>query len=324
MKVFVTRKIPSRGIEMLSTKGYTVAMNPDDRVLAKDELIAFLKAERYDAVLCLLTDKIDAEVLDAAGPQCKIFANFAVGFDNIDVPAAKARNITITNTPDVLTKTVAEHTFALMLAVSHRIAESDRFSRAGKYRGWAPELLLGSDVSGKILGIIGLGRIGSRVVHHAAKGFDMRVLYYDVKRNEAFEAESGAVYRSNIDDILKEADFVSIHVPLLPSTHHLINADRLKLMKRSAYLVNTSRGPIVDEAALRDALKDGTIRGAAIDVWEHEPELTPGLADLENIILTPHTASATEETRQKMSELAVKNIIAVLTGQAPPNPVSAA
>lgn len=320
MKIFITRKIPSRGIEMLSAKGYTVAMNPEDRSLSKDELIAILKADRYDAVLSMLTDKIDAEVLDAAKKSgVRIFANYAVGFDNIDMKAAGERNIMVTNTPDVLTQSVAEHTFALLAAIAHRIAESDRFSRAGKYKGWAPELLLGADVSGKTLGVIGLGRIGSRVAHHAVKGFGMGVIYFDVKRNEDFEKEFQAGYRSDVDDIFREADFISLHVPLLPSTYHLVNAERLKLMKPSAYLINTSRGPIVDEAALRDALKAGTIRGAAIDVWEHEPELTPGLAELENIILTPHTASATEETRQKMGEVAAKNIIEALEGRTPPN-----
>lgn len=342
MKVFITRKIPSRGLELLIAKGYTVAVNPEDRVLSKDELIAFLKDDRYDAVLCLLTDKIDAEVLEAARARpvrdktpeasaqpsagisngasgVKIFANMAVGFDNIDVKAAQERGIVVTNTPEVLTETVAEHTFALMLAIAHRIPESDRFSRAGKFKGWAPELLLGTDVSHKILGIVGLGRIGSRVAHHAAKGFDMRVIYFDIKRNEAFEKEFGSEYRANIDDIFREADFISIHVPLTPNTLHLVNAERLKLMKPTAYLINTSRGPIVDETALRDALKAGIIKGAAIDVWEHEPELTPGLAELENIIITPHTASATEETRQKMGEVAAKNIIETLEGRVPPN-----
>ena len=182
-----------------------------------------------------------------------------------------------------------------------------------------PELLLGDDVSGKTLGIIGLGRIGARVAHHAVKGFDMKVLYHDVKRNDAFEAESGAVFKENLEELLKEADFISIHVPLLPQTKHLINAEKLKLMKPTAYLVNTSRGPIVDEVALRDALRDKVIKGAAIDVWEHEPELTPGLAELDNIIITPHTASATEETRQKMGEVAAKNIITALRGETPPN-----
>lgn len=320
MKIFITRKIPSRGIETLSAKGHTVAINPEDRVLSKAELAAFLKADRYDAVLCMLTDKIDADVLDAAQASgVKIFANYAVGFDNIDVKAAKDRGITITNTPEVLTQTVAEHTFALLLAITHRIPESDRFSRAGKYQGWAPELLLGTDVSAKTLGVVGLGRIGQRVAHHAVRGFGMNVLYHDPKRTEQFEKEFGAQYQEKLEDLLGEADFISLHVPLLPSTHHLINAGRLKLMKPSAYLINTSRGPIVDEAALRDALKTGTIRGAAIDVWEHEPELTPGLAELENIIITPHIASATRETRQKMGEVAATNIIVALEGGVPPN-----
>jgi len=319
MKIFITRSIPNRGVELLKQKGWEVVVSPHDRVLAKRELIDALAPGQYDAVLCLLTDKIDGEIMDAAGKQCKIFANYAVGFDNIDLEAARERGIMVTNTPDVLTQTVAEHTFALILAIAHRIAEADKFSRAGRYHGWEPELLLGTDVSQKILGIVGLGRIGSRVAHHAAKGFDMRVLYYDVKRNEDFERETGAQFRANADDIFREADFISIHVPLLDATRHLVNAERLRIMKPTAYLVNTSRGPIVDEAALRDALKAEVIRGAAIDVWEHEPELTPGLADLENIIITPHTASATEGTRQKMAELAAKNIIEKLEGRTPPN-----
>ena len=353
MKVFITRQIPDRGINLLKGKGYEVTLSPHDRVLTKDELIDFLKKGRYDAVLCLLTDKIDEEVLDAAKASgVKIFANYAVGFDNVDVKAAAERGIMVANTPGVLTDTVAEHTFSLMLAIAHRIPESDRFSRAGKFKGWEPELLLGGDVSGKVLGIIGLGRIGLRVAHHAVKGFDMKVMYYDVKRNEEFERQfsqpvilsssegsrplgkaqgrdssaapqndirSTVGYRPNVDDVFKEADFISLHVPLLPQTHHLINAERLRLMKPTAYLINTSRGPIVDEAALRDALRTGTIKGAAIDVWEHEPELTPGLSELENIIITPHTASATEETRQRMGELAAQNIIVALEGGEPPN-----
>lgn len=319
MKIFITRKIPNRGINMLADKGYEVVVSPHDKVLSKSELIDALTKDRYDAVLCLLTDKIDGEVFDAAGKQCKIFANYAAGFDNIDLVAAQERGIMVTNTPGVLSDSVAEHAFALILAIAHRIAESDRFSRAGKYHGWEPELLLGTDVSRKVLGVVGLGRIGSRVAAIGRRGFDMPVLYYDVKRNESFERESGAEFRADADDIFREADFVSLHVPLLDATRHLVNAERLKLMKPTAYLVNTSRGPIVDEAALRDALKAGTIRGAAIDVWEHEPELTPGLAGLDNIIITPHIASATEETRQRMSELAAKNIIEALEGRTPPN-----
>ena len=304
---------------MLKAKGYEVVVSPHDRVLAKDELIAFLKADRYDAVLCLLTDKIDGDVLDAAGKQCKIFANYAVGFDNMDLNAAKEQGMMITNTPGVLTDTVAEHTFALLLAIAHRVAEADRFTRAGKYTGWAPMMLLGHDASRKVLGIVGLGRIGSRVAHHAVGGFEMKVIYYDVKRNEDFEKEFGAEFRENADDVFREADFVTIHVPLLPTTKHTVNATRLGLMKKSAYLINTSRGPIVDENALVEALRNNVISGAAIDVYENEPVLAPGLAELENVIITPHIASATEETRQAMSVLAAQNIIEALEGRTPPN-----
>jgi glyoxylate reductase len=319
MKIFITRKIPDRGTKLLQEKGYEIVMNPHDRALTRDELMEMGKGA--DAVLSQLTDKIDGAIVSAWGKQIKIIANYAVGYDNLNVKEIAERGVVITNTPDVLTESVAEHTFALMLAIARRIAESDKFSRAGKYHGWEPELLLGSDVSHKTLGVVGLGRIGSRVAHHAVKGFDMRVLYYDVKRNEQFEKEFGAEFRENIDAVFHEADFISIHVPLLPTTQHLVNEARLKLMKPTAYLINSSRGPIVDEAALCDALKNGIIRGAAIDVWEHEPELTPGLSDLENIIITPHTASATEETRQKMGELAAKNIIEVLEGRQPLAPV---
>jgi len=199
-KIFVTRKIPEAGIKKLVDAKYDVDINPEDKVLSKDELIAFLKKGNYDGVLCLLTDKIDRDVFEAAGSQCKIFANMAVGFDNVDVSAAKEKGIMITNTPGVLTDTVAEHTFALLLAIAHRISEGERFARAGKYHGWEPMMLLGTDVSKKTLGIIGLGRIGSRVAHHAAKGFEMKVLYYDVKRNEEFEKESGAVFCPTVDE----------------------------------------------------------------------------------------------------------------------------
>ena len=274
----------------------------------------------------MLTDKIDADVFDAAGKQCKIFANYAVGFDNIDLKAAAERGVVITNTPGVLTDSVAEHAFTLLLAIAHRVAESDRFTRAGKYHGWEPMLLLGSDVSKKTLGILGLGRIGSRVAHHAVRGFDMKVLYYDPHRNEEFEREFSAQggfveFREHVEDVLREADFISIHVPLVAETRHLINAESLAIMKRSAYLINTSRGPIVDEQALVEALRTNVIKGAALDVYEHEPALAPGLAELENVILTPHTASATIETRQAMSALAAQNIIEALEGGVPPNMV---
>ncbi|MEK7659210.1 MAG: D-glycerate dehydrogenase [Patescibacteria group bacterium] len=319
MKIFITRPIPQAGIKLLRDKGYEVLVNEaaKERGAEKEEILVGIKGA--DALLSTLTEKIDVQIMDAGGPPLKIIANMAVGFDNVDLEAAKQRGIMVTNTPGVLTDTVAEHTFALMLALSHRIVEADKFTRAGLYRAWGPMLLLGSDLSGKILGIVGLGRIGSRVAYHAVKGFGMKVLYTDVKRDENFEREFGAQFFENIDDLLPHCDYVSLHVPLTGGTLHLIDERRLKLMRTSAYLINTSRGPIINEKALAKALKEGWIRGAAIDVFENEPKVEPGLLKLNNIILTPHIASATEETRGKMAALAAKNIIEALEGRTPPN-----
>lgn len=322
-KIYITRKILQIAEDLFKEKGYVVTVNPDDRVLTTPELVGALKKDTYDAVLCLLTDKINAAVFDAAGKQCKLFANYAVGFDNIDLAAARDRNIMITNTPGVLSETVAEHTFALMLAIAHRITEGDRLTRAHKYKGWGPMLLLGTDLSGKTIGILGLGRIGSLVAHHAARGFGAKIIYYDVKRNEQFEKDYDAHYYTTVESLLPDADFVSIHVPLLPETHHLMNAERLQMMRSSAYLINTSRGSVVDEFALAHALKNGVIRGAAIDVFENEPQIEKQLLELDNVILTPHIASATEATRSKMAEIAAKNIIEALEGRIPPNVVQA-
>ncbi|MBU4224120.1 D-glycerate dehydrogenase [Patescibacteria group bacterium] len=318
MKVYITRQIPESGINKLKEKGYEVDINSADKVLSREELLNALKQKPYDAVLCLLTDKIDKEVFGAV-PTAKIFANYAVGFDNINLADAKEKNVMVVNTPGVLTETVAEHTFALMLAIAHRVSEADRFTRAGNYKGWAPMLLLGANLAGKTLGIVGLGRIGSTVAGYAVRGFGAKIIYYDVNRNEDFEKEFQAEYRGNVDDVLKEADFISIHVPLLESTRHLINKERLAMMKPTAYLVNTSRGPVIDEQALVEALKNKIIKGAALDVFENEPALALGLAELENVILTPHIASATEETRSKMSDIAAENIIVALEGRVPPN-----
>lgn len=320
-KIYITRAIPESGIKLLKEEGHEVTVSEKDGVLTTEELISELKKTEYDAVLCLLTDTINVAVYDAV-PSSKIFANYAVGYNNIDVEEAKERGITVTNTPGVLTETVAEHTFALLLAIALRVAEGDRFTRKGLYDGWAPMLLLGTDLKGKTLGILGAGQIGQRVTHHAVRGFDMKVCYYDVKRNEEFEKEYGATFEESVEGVLKKADFVTVHVPLLDSTKHLINAERLKMMKPTAYLINSSRGPVVDESALVEALKNKTIRGAALDVFEEEPKLAPGLSELENVVITPHTASATEETRGKMSEIAAQNIIEYLSGKTPPNIVS--
>lgn len=319
MKIFTTRPIPQTGIKLLQAKGYEVVVNEAarNRAATKEEMLAGVKGA--GAVLSVLTDKIDGEIMEAGKPTLKIIANFAAGYNNINLAAAKERGIMVANTPGVLTNTVAEHTFALMLAIARRIAEADHFTRTGRYTAWGPELLLGTDVFGKTLGIVGLGRIGSRVAFHAVRGFEMKVVYTDLKPNPDFEKEYGTIYTASADELLPQCDFVSIHVPLLPETHHLINAERLKLMRPTAYLINTSRGPIVDEAALAAALKNATIAGAALDVFENEPQIHPDLLPLENVVLTPHIASATRETRDKMATLAAENIIAALEGEVPPN-----
>jgi glyoxylate reductase len=319
-RIFVTRKIPDSGIDLLKSRNHDVTVSEKNGVLTKDELISELKKQDYDAVLCLLTDKIDADVFNAVS-KAKIFANYAVGFNNIDTQEAKKRGVTITNTPEVLTDSVAEHTFALILSITARVAEGDRFVRAGKFNGWAPLLLLGMDIKGKTLGVLGAGRIGQEVAGIAVKGFKMNVIYYDINRNEEFEKNTGAGFRDDINSILKEADVVTIHVPLIDSTRHLMNKKRLEIMKPTAYLINSSRGPVIDEKALVEVLKNKKIAGAALDVFENEPELSPGLSELENIVLTPHIASATEETRSKMSEMAAQSIIDVLEGIIPKHKV---
>jgi glyoxylate reductase len=318
--IFVTRKIPDVGLRWMSEGGHEVVVSEKDGVLTPEELREALAARPYDGMVSLLTDTISPSLLEVA-PNVKIVANYAVGFNNIDVKGLNAAGVVVTNTPGVLTDTVAEFTVSLILALAKRIPEADRFTRAGRFEGWAPELLLGSDLAGKTLGIIGAGRIGSGVAKRLANGFGMRVIYQDIARSEALEAEVASEYRESVDDLLREADVVSIHVPLLPQTKHLINAERLAIMKPSAYLINTSRGPVVDEVALVAALKNHTIRGAGLDVFENEPALAKGLARLDNVILTPHIASASDETRGRMSELVAFNINEFFLGHTPPNEV---
>ncbi len=320
MKVYITRKIPDIGINMLTDKGYEVDVNTSDRSLTKSELIAVLKSKNYDAVLTLLTDIIDVEVMDAA-PTVKIYANFAIGFNNLDVVEAKKRNIYLTNTPGGGADRVAEHTWALILALTCRVVEGDKYIRDGKYSGWDPMLLHGIKLAGKTLGIIGTGRIGADVAHRGKNGFGMDIVYYDVNRNEKLEADYNAKFFGTVEEVLKIADVVSIHVPLLDSTHHLINKERLNLMKPTAYLINTSRGPVVDEIALVDALKNKVIKGAGLDVFEFEPKLAEGLAGLNNVVMTPHIASGTEEARIEMSTISAQNIIDTLEGGVPRNNV---
>lgn len=315
--VYVTRMLPDPAIELLK-QHCDVEINPDDRVLTREELID--KVRGRDAVLCLLTDTIDDEVFEAAGPQCKIFANYAVGYNNIDVTAATKRGIIITNTPGVLTDATADLAWALLFATARRIVESDKFMRSGQFKGWGPLMFLGADITGRTLGVIGAGRIGANFAKKA-KGFDMTILYNDIAPNEAFEKETGAKFVDR-ETLLKESDFVSIHVPLTPQTKHLISDNELKMMKKSTILINTSRGPVVDEKALVKALKEGEIWGAGLDVFENEPEMEPGLAELDNVVVVPHIASATIETRTKMGLMAVNNILAVFRGENPPQIVN--
>lgn len=325
-QVFVTRDIPDKGLKMLRTeKKIKLEVYEKDEQIPRKELLRRVKGK--DIILSILTDKMDREVFDSAGSQLKMIANYAVGFDNVDLVEAKKRNIVVTNAPgDLISESVAEHTIALMFALAKRLCEADKFTRDGKYKSWGPKLLLGTDFYGKTVGIIGTGRIGSGVVHRLHDGFNMKILYNDVKKNPQLEKETGAQF-CTLEKLLKESDFVSLHVPLLPSTHHLISTKQFRMMKKTAFLINTSRGPIIDEKALVKALAKKEIAGAGLDVYECEPliDCDPkdnlDLRKMENVVLTPHTASATLETRQQMSEIAAKNILAFIKGKKPPNAV---
>lgn len=317
-KVYVTRQLPQSALDRFEGE-VEYEVNPDDCVLECDELLQAV--EDVDGLLCLLTDDIDGEVLDAA-PNLKIVANYAVGFNNIDVDAATERGIIVTNTPGVLSETTADLTWALMMSVARRVVEGDRFMRAGRYDGWAPMLLMGSDVYGKTLGIIGMGNIGQAVARRAI-GFDMDILYQDV----FFDLSEVAEHLLDADEVptdelLERSDFVTLHVPLTDETHHMIGARELELIGEDGYLINASRGPVVDEVALVEALRDGVIRGAALDVYEDEPEMKPGLAELDNVVLLPHLGSASIETRTAMADLAVSNILSFFAGEQPPTPVN--
>lgn len=310
-KVFVTHSLPGNAVDELKGK-CEVLVNQKEK-LSKKELKQAIAD--VDGFICLLTDKVDAGVIKA-GKKLKVISNYAVGVDNIDVKSATKRKIAVTNTPGVLTQAVAEHTFALLMAIARRIPESDWFTRKGKYKGWKPNLLLGVELKGKTLGVIGMGRIGSVVAKIARQGYEMKVVYYTEHRDEQTENEIGAKY-STFEEVLTNSDFVSIHVPLTEKTRHLIGEPQFAMMKKTAYLINTSRGPVVDENALVKALQNKTIAGAALDVFEFEPKLAPGLNKLDNVVLTPHIASATMEARSAMAEMAVENLLAVLEGRKP-------
>jgi len=320
-KVFVTRPIPRTGLQLLvdAFGKASVTVSPHDRVITREELLAGVKG--VDGLLPILTDTVDAAVMNAAGPQLKIIANFAVGYDNIDVAAATKRNIAVTNTPGVLTDTTADLAWAILMCVARRISESERCLRAGKWAGWGPQFMLGVDVHGKTLGIFGMGRIGRAVARRAA-GFGMRIIYHDSARlEEAAEKHLNATYVAK-ETLVTESDFISIHVPFLPETTHAFGAAELKAMKKTACLINTSRGPIVDEAELASALKAGEIFAAGLDVYEQEPKVHPALLECENAVLVPHLGSASRDTRGKMAEIAAGNIVALLKGETPPNCVN--
>jgi len=316
MKVVVTRKIPRVGIDVLEDAGFEVVGNPTERLLTGPEMKDFVKGA--DAILCLIVDKITKEVIEAAGENLKIIANYGVGFDNIDVEYSKSRGIMVTNTPSELSsRAVAEFTIGLIFAVLKRIVEGDEFARRGDMGGWKPEIFLGENLEGKTLGIVGLGRIGC-LVAKMARSFGLRVIYNKRHRDAEAEKEFGLEYMS-LENLLREADIVSLHVPLTEETKHLINEQTLALMKDNAYLINTSRGPVVDEAALVECLKEGKLAGAALDVYEYEPVINPELCGLPNVVLTPHIASSVQAVRDDMAIMAAKNIVEALSGREPAN-----
>jgi glyoxylate reductase len=310
--VLVTRNLPQKGMDMLR-EIYALTVNPHDRVMTREEIAEEIRDK--DGLLCLLTDAIDGGIMDRS-PRLRIISNYAVGYNNIDVNAATERGIIVTNTPGVLTETSADFAFALLMAIARRLPESERLARAGKFKGWGPMFMLGEDIHGKTLGIVGMGRIG-KVVARRASGFDMRVIYHSAHRLSSEEEASLRAEFVQFEDLLSGSDFISIHVPLSEQTRHLFGEKELRAMKSDSYLINTSRGPVVDEKALVKALEDGVIRGAALDVYENEPEIEPGLLRLENVIVAPHVASATVETRTKMAVMAAENLIAAMEGRVP-------
>jgi glyoxylate reductase len=315
LKVYVTRELPERGLRIIKkyfdTKVWTEYAPPPKKVIIE-------KAKNVDALVPLLSDKIDAEVFNAA-PKLKIVAQLAVGFDNVDVQEATRRGIYVTNTPEVLTDTTADFAWALLMAVARRVAEADKYVRTGQWKvGWHPSMMQGRDVYGATIGIVGAGRIGYAVAKRAT-GFGMKILFYDVVPRPEIEKDFGAK-KVDLDTLFRESDFVSIHVPLMKETHHLVNAEKLKLMKKTAYLINNSRGPVVDEKALYEALKEGRIAGAGLDVFEQEPTPVDNpLLKLDNVVVAPHISSASYETRSRMAEMVAENLVAFFQGKKPPN-----
>lgn len=319
MKIFISRKIPGNALDKLTNSEHEVSISEFDRPMSAEEFLE--RAKGADAVLSFLTDKIDGEVVDAIGPQLKIVSNYAVGFNNIKADELTEKGIVVTNTPsDEVNEAVAEHTWALMLALARKVVEADESTKRGAYKGWEPAIFLGKNMVGKTLGVIGLGRIGKRAAKRA-NGWDMRILYNKRSRDEEAEKELGIEF-SKLDKLLAESDFITLHVPLTPQTRGMINRDTIYKMKKGVLLVNTSRGPVVHEQDLVNALRDGHVGGAGLDVFENEPNINPELIAMENVILTPHIASATWEARQKMGDMAVEAILQTLGGEKPSNLVN--
>jgi glyoxylate reductase len=314
--VYVTREIPRKGIDLLR-QACDVEVQPEDRPVNREELLEKVKGR--DGLLSLVTDKIDAQVMDEA-KGIRGIANYAVGYDNIDVKEATKRGIPVSNTPGVLTDATAETAWALLFATARRVVESDGHLRAGKWKGWGPLQFLGGDISGKTLGIVGAGRIRTAMALKSA-GFSMDILYYDTQPNERLEREIGA-RRTDFSTVVREADFISIHTPLIEETRHLFTYEVFSRMKRTAYLINTSRGPVIKEDDLLAALREGLIAGAGIDVYEYEPKVTEGLEELTNVTITPHIGSATVGARTAMATTAAQNLLAMLRGEAAPNCVN--
>ena len=315
--IFISRRIFDEAVEMLEEEGHTLEINDSSRILPKNELQA--KVEDKDGLICLLNDEVGPNLMDLSR-NLKVVSNVAVGYDNIDVETATERGIMVTNTPGVLTETTADMSFALLMSAARRTPEADRYSRADKYKGW--ELVqphMGVDVYGKTLGICGLGRIGEVVARRGKKGFEMEIVYNDIERNKEAEAELDAEFM-DFERLLEVSDFISIHTPLTEETHHMFSKEEFKRMKDEAILVNAARGPIVDEYALAEALKSEEIRGAALDVFEQEPQVHPELAKLEkSVALAPHLGSASRETRLKMARMAAENMVTGLEGECPPD-----
>ena len=316
-RVVVTRRLPGEAVDKLRER-YDVAANPHERNLSYEELCEFCQGAA--GAITMLSDRID-RVFFATHPELKVVSNYAVGYNNIDLAAAAGHGVIVTNTPGVLTEATADIAWALIMALGRRIVEADRFTRAGEFDGWAPEMFLGQDIFGATLGIVGMGRIGQATARRAL-GFGMEILY--ASRNSKPEADQilGA-RRVELDELMSQADYISLHTPLTPETRHLIDQRRIGLMKPTAFLINTARGPVVDETALVLALKENRIAGAGFDVYYHEPALTPGLTELHNTVLLPHIGSGSHATRRKMARIAADNLCAVLEGRTPPHPVSA-